>query len=146
MLLKEMPADPGNIDQVHFFTVWLLDRFWYPDSEFLRKSPVYDKLPKFFSVIYFNADHKVFSKLFVTEFLHNKLTVIFFKTYIVSSVPVYFKSRSWKSCFDCSKLLPDGRKGSNERNFIIRLINLQLKLSQAKYYSFKSPLHPDNFR
>jgi len=70
-----------------------LANFAYTDTKALRQLLAYNHLPEGGYVGYFDAKHKISSKIRLIIALQNKAATIFLKSDIIARIPVYLKSR-----------------------------------------------------
>ncbi len=87
-----MPAYSGNINDIYFFTIGLYSRFCNPNRKLFFQSFFFYFLIKFLCIIYSYTYHKIFCKLSVVVVLQYEFAAVSFKTCVISSIPIYFKS------------------------------------------------------
>src|SRR5690349_9840250 len=106
-----MPADPSQVNDVHFFSIRLLQDSGYPYPEFFRQLLFKYLFAKSGHIINLYAEHKVFGKILLVEFLQNEFTAILFKASIVACIPLDGKAKFLEKLFRCFEVIT----GRNER-------------------------------
>ena len=85
-----MPANPGDVDEVGFTTIWEFCRPFQFDIEMFIQLFFADLLPEVIQITHDNTHHQVFCKMLVVIILEDKLTITLLKTDITICLPAYF--------------------------------------------------------